>query len=230
MPLTVLVAEDDEGTRLAVRDYLELEGYSVVVADNGETALEQIYRCQPQLVITDVAMPRMDGYELIQQVRQQPALRLMPVVFLTAHTDTQERVKGYQMGCDVYLPKPFELQEIAAIVRNLLERSQLMQATWVQQVALNTAQQRAMASSHQRDAANADLSADVDALLAPDLTSREQDVLTLISDGLSNAQIGDRLYLSPRTVEKYVSSLLRKTDTNNRAELLRYAIDHHMVS
>lgn len=228
MPLTVLVAEDDEGTRLALRDYLELEGYSVVVACNGEAALEQIYRCQPQLVITDVAMPHMDGYDLIRQVRQQPALRLMPVVFLTAHTNTQDRVRGYQLGCDVYLAKPFELQEIAAIVRNLLERAQLMQAAWVQQVALNTAQQRAMAAANPEDLV-ADSILEL-AVNGPDLTNREQDVLVLISDGLSNAQIGDRLYLSPRTVEKYVSSLLRKTDTSNRAELLRFAIDHHMVS
>lgn len=228
MPLTVLVAEDDEGTRLALRDYLELEGYSVVVADNGEAALEQIYRTQPQMVITDVAMPQMDGYELIRQVRQQPALRLLPVVFLTAHTNTQERVRGYQLGCDVYLAKPFELQEIAVIVRSLLERAQLMQAAWVQQVALNTAQQRAIATANQPAAPTEplpDLVSD-----GPGLTNREQDVLALISDGLSNAQIGDRLYLSPRTVEKYVSSLLRKTDTSNRAELLRFAIDHHMVS
>ncbi|PSN19315.1 DNA-binding response regulator [filamentous cyanobacterium CCP5] len=228
MPLTVLVAEDDEGTRLALRDYLELEGYSVVVANNGEVALEQIYRCQPQLIVTDVAMPHMDGYELIRQVRQQPTLRLMPVIFLTAHTNTQDRVRGYQLGCDVYLAKPFELPEIAAIVRNLLERAQLMQAAWAQQVALNTAQQRAMAAVNRDEAI-------LDPLLGlagsgPDLTNREQDVLVLISDGLSNAQIGDRLYLSPRTVEKYVSSLLRKTDTSNRAELLRFAIDHHMVS
>jgi DNA-binding NarL/FixJ family response regulator len=66
--------------------------------------------------------------------------------------------------------------------------------------------------------------------LGPDLTPREQDVLILLSDGLSNAQIGDRLFLSPRTVEKYVSSLLRKTDTSNRSELLRFAISHHLVS
>ena len=55
-------------------------------------------------------------------------------------------------------------------------------------------------------------------------------MLILLSDGLSNAQIGDRLFLSPRTVEKYVSSLLRKTDTNNRSELLRFAISHHLVT
>jgi len=218
MPLTVLVAEDEEGTRLAVRDYLDLEGYSVVTADDGAEALDLIYRCQPQLVITDVAMPGIDGFELVRRVRQEPALRLLPVVFLTARGDTVDRVKGYQLGGDVYLSKPFELQELGAIVRSLLERAQLIQAAWVQQVALNTAQQRAMA------AAKSEIFED-----NPDLTNREKDVLKLISNGLSNAQIGDHLFLSPRTVEKYVSSLFRKTETSNRAELVRFAVDRHMV-
>ncbi|MBD0267983.1 response regulator transcription factor [Pseudanabaena sp. FACHB-2040] len=222
MPLTILVAEDDEGTRLSISDYLELEGYSVLLATDGEDAFRQIFAYQPHLLITDITMPHVDGYELVQRVRQHPAWRLLPVIFLSAHTETENRIKGYQMGCDAYLPKPFELDEIGAVVRNLLERSQLIQAAWINQVALQTAQDRAMALEKAKLGKRAEEP-------KPDLTSREQDVLTLISDGLSNAQIGDRLYLSPRTVEKYVSSLFRKTDTNNRAELVRFAVDHHMV-
>lgn len=239
MPLTVLLAEDDEGTRLSICDYLELEGYSVVLASDGKMALQQVFDYQPHLIITDIGMPYLDGYTLIQKVRQHPAFRLLPVVFLTAHNDMQDRIRGYQVGCDAYLPKPFDLQEIGAIVRNLLERSQLIQSAWIQQVALQTAQQRAMeAEAHalraEAEARSAAMTASAVCLpppdLGPDLTPREQDVLILLSDGLSNAQIGDRLFLSPRTVEKYVSSLLRKTDTSNRSELLRFAISHHLVS
>ncbi|TVP68368.1 MAG: DNA-binding response regulator [Leptolyngbya sp. LCM1.Bin17] len=230
MPLTILIAEDDAGTRLSICDYLELEGYSVVMATDGKMALQQVFDYQPQLVITDVGMPQLDGYALVQGVRQHPAFRLMPVIFLTAHNHMQDRIKGYQMGCDAYLPKPFELQELGAVVRNLLERSQLMQSVWIQQVALNTAQQRAMEleSGGSSQIPPSPIVPLVD--LSSDLTSREQDVLALLSDGLSNAQIGDQLFLSPRTVEKYVSSLLRKTDTSNRSELLRFAISHHWVS
>jgi DNA-binding NarL/FixJ family response regulator len=231
MPLTILVAEDDEGTRLSLCDYLELEGYSVLMASHGEVALQQVFSHQPQLIITDISMPGLDGYTLVQRVRQFPAFRLLPVIFLTAHNQTQDRIRGYQSGCDLYLPKPFELTEIGAIVRNLLERSQLIQSAWIQQVALSTAQQRAL------QAAPPPLTPPPAPVpwptavseLSPDLTAREQDVLTLLSDGLSNVQIGDRLFLSPRTVEKYVSSLLRKTETSNRSELLRFAISHHLV-
>ena len=227
MPLTILIAEDDEGTRLALCDYLELEGYSVLMASHGEMALSQVFSHQPQLIITDIGMPGLDGFTLVQKVRQYPAFRLLPVIFLTAHNQTQDRIRGYQLGCDLYLPKPFELREIGAIVRNLLERSQLIQSAWIQQVALSTAQQRALQSSEVSEAI-APLTPDP-ADLVTEFTAREQDVLTLLSDGLSNAQIGDRLFLSPRTVEKYVSSLLRKTETSNRSELLRFAISHHLV-
>ncbi|WOD40397.1 response regulator transcription factor [Nodosilinea sp. E11] len=227
MPLTILIAEDDEGTRLSLCDYLELEGYSVLMASHGEMALQQVFTHQPQLIITDVGMPGLDGYTLVQKVRQLPAFRLLPVIFLTAHNQTQDRIRGYQMGGDLYLPKPFELTEIGAIVRNLLERSQLIQSAWIQQVALSTAQQRAM-QTEDSSAEVAPWSPTPSELMA-DFTAREQDVLALLSDGLSNSQIGDRLFLSPRTVEKYVSSLLRKTETSNRSELLRFAISHHLV-
>lgn len=227
MPLTILIAEDDEGTRLSLCDYLELEGYSVLMASHGEMALQQVFSHQPQLIITDVGMPGLDGYSLVQKVRQLPAFRLLPVIFLTAHNETQDRIRGYQMGCDLYLSKPVELAEVGAIVRNLLERSQLIQSAWIQQVALSTAQQRALQTSD----ASADITPWVPdpSELVADFTTREQDVLALLSDGLSNSQIGDRLFLSPRTVEKYVSSLLRKTETSNRSELLRFAISHHLV-
>jgi len=230
MPLTILLAEDDEATCLSLGDYLELEGYRVVMATDGETALEKVFTQQPQLLITDIAMPYLDGYALVQQIRQNPAFRLLPVIFLTAHNQTVDRIKGYQVGGDIYLPKPFELSELGAIVRSLLERSQVMQATWIQQVALHTAQQLALKAEAQAMVEPEQITPRAPAGLGPELTAREQDVLALLSGGLSNAQIGDRLFLSPRTVEKYVSSLLRKTDTHNRSELLRFALSHHLVS
>jgi DNA-binding NarL/FixJ family response regulator len=101
------------------------------------------------------------------------------------------------------------MEELGAIVRNLLERSQLIQ----------TEQQfRPSAPINPQDSA-----------LGFELSSREQEVLGLLSQGLSNTQIGEHLHLSARTVEKYVSSLLRKTATMNRAELVRFALKHHLI-
>jgi DNA-binding NarL/FixJ family response regulator len=227
MPLTVLVAEDDIGTRLSVTDYLQILGYVAVKADNGQTALEMVSQYQPHLIITDITMPLLDGYEFIRRVRQQPAFRLLPVIFLTARTNTEERIRGYQLGCDAYLPKPFELSELGAVVRNLLERSQMIESEWRLRLrSLEAPFELVSVLDNKTGLESKSVTAQLPLL---DLTCRERDVLTVLVEGLSNGQIADRLHLSPRTVEKYVSSLLRKTETSNRAELMRFSIDHHLV-
>lgn len=219
MPLTILVADDDPGTRLSISDYLELSGYLVVSAEDGRKALAMVDQYQPHLIVTDITMPQMDGYELVRQVRRQPAFRLLPVIFLTARTNTQERILGYQLGCDAYLPKPFDLEELGAVIRNLLERVQMIQLEWRMRSPTPEIESQQPAEQPRSSAI----------ATALDLTPREWEVLDLLTDGLSNSQIGDRLHLSSRTVEKYVSSLLRKTETNNRAELVRFAMEHHLV-
>ncbi|NEU72695.1 response regulator transcription factor [Hassallia byssoidea VB512170] len=224
MPLTILVVDDDLGTRLSISDYLELSGYIVITADDGQEALEIVEEYHPDLIVTDIVMPRMNGYELVRQVRQKPAFRLLPVILLTARIKTQERILGYQSGCDLYLPKPFELEELAAAIRNLLERSQIMKSEYgfsPQENPANSAPKVADSHNHVNHFEKGEV------LLS--LSSREQEVLYLLTHGLSNAQMGNQLHLSPRTVEKYVSSLLKKTDTNNRAELVRFAITHGLV-
>ncbi|NJO78069.1 MAG: response regulator transcription factor [Cyanobacteria bacterium RM1_2_2] len=223
MPLTVLVADDDLGTRLSVSDYLEILGYTALTAEDGQKALELVGRSQPHLIVTDITMPHLDGYEFIRQVRRQPAFRLLPVIFLTARTNTEERIRGYQLGCDAYLPKPFELAELGAVVRNLLERSQLIESEWRQRLrSVEAEPESELAEPFEKKTVGTQA-------ITLELTCREQDVLSVLAEGVSNMQIGDRLHLSPRTVEKYVSSLLRKTETNNRAELVRFAMEHHLV-
>jgi len=228
MALTVLVVDDDLGTRLAISDYLELQGYFTLMAEDGEKALGQLASAYPHLIVTDIAMPRMDGFELVRRVRQRPEFRLLPVVFLTAHHETESRIRGYQLGGDVYLPKPFDLKELGAVIRNLLERSQLIEAE-LRMRSLATPTPNSMPSESTEEHSLSEEARNLALEIALQLTNREQGVLRLLSDGLSNAQIGDRLHLSPRTIEKYVSNLLRKTETSNRAELVRFAMDHHLV-
>ncbi|OLP20158.1 DNA-binding response regulator [Leptolyngbya sp. 'hensonii'] len=227
MRLTILVADDDPGTRLSISDYLEMSGYSVVAAENGQEALALVEEYQPHLMVTDITMPQMDGYELVRRVRQKPSFRLLPVVFLTARTDTRDRIRGYQLGCDLYLPKPFELDELGAVVRNLLERSQLIQTQMIKQQWQAAEQSAGAVLEAEKVGLMKTSDGPVEARII--LTQREQEVLKLLAHGLSNAQIGDRLHLSPRTVEKHVSSLLRKSDANNRAELVHYAMGHDLI-
>jgi DNA-binding NarL/FixJ family response regulator len=212
MPLLILLAEDDPGIQLAVREYLELSGYSVIVAKNGDEAIEHLESYHPHLIVADIKMPRKDGFQLIQQVRERPEFRLLPVVFLTQRGTTADRIRGYEAGCDVYLPKPFEMEELKAVVQNLLARSQMIQS----EKAIASRQENFFTHEQNQEEFH--------------FTQREKDVLALLTQGHSNTEMGEELHLSPRTVEKYVSSLLRKTDTNNRAELVSFAFKHHLTS
>ena len=216
MPLTILIVDDDLGTRLSISDYLEISGYSVLTAVDGQEALAMLETYHPHLMITDVVMPRMNGYELVQRVRQHPKFRLLPVIFLSGGNKTEERIQGYQSGADIYLPKPFELIELRAAVRNLLERSQM-----ISEYRLSSEEIRNFSQAPAIEVEKPEFQIH--------MTQRENEVLVLLTHGFSNAQIGTRLHLSPRTVEKYVSNLLRKTETNNRAELVGFAMKHRLV-
>ncbi|NEO69887.1 response regulator transcription factor [Moorena sp. SIO3H5] len=229
MPLIILVADDDLGTRLSVSDYLEMSGYSVITAENGQQALSMIETYHPHLLVTDINMPRIDGYELVRKVRQKPPLRLLPVVFLTELNSTNQRIKGYQSGCDVYLPKPFEMQELGAVIQSLLVRSQMIhtELRFPPQTTKEPVDKPASRSINSVDINHQ--SGNSTQAHALQLTEREQQVLNLLATGLSNVEIGNQLHLSPRTIEKYVSRLFRKTDMSNRAELLRFALEHHLI-
>jgi len=215
MPWIILVADDNLGTRLSVSDYLEMSGlYSVITAEDGQDALSKIETCHPHVLVTDINMPRMDGYELVKQVRHQPSFRYLPVVFLTERTGTRTRIDVYKSGGDVYLPKPFEMEELAAIVGNLVERLYTRQNFPLDLIIDKRIPQEALSPKSN----------------GIKLSQREKDVLELLlAKGLSNVEIGDKLNLSPRTVEKYVSSLLRKTGTNKRTELLRFALENSLL-
>lgn len=227
MPLSILVVDDNVAIRCAIQDYLELEGgYSVIASPNGEDALQQLSRYHPHLIIADIRMPRLDGYELVKRLRQRPEFRLIPVVFLTECNETDDRIQGYKVGCDAYLPKPFELEELLAVVQNLLARSQVMQAEF------RFAQ---YPPGPPVPVPNPPLPQPVEApetllgITVEPLTSRETEVLELVIQGCSNTEMGKALHLSPRTVEKYVSQLLRKTQTSNRTTLVRFAMQHHLL-
>ena len=129
MPLTILVVDDDLGIRVAVGDYLETLGFVVTSVSNGWAALEGIAQVLPHLLVVDIAIPQMSGYELVRRVRSEGSMRLLPVIFLTERNETANRILGYQVGCDSYLAKPFELEELATIVKNLLDRNHLLDRT-----------------------------------------------------------------------------------------------------
>lgn len=116
----ILIVDDDDKIISMLRRGLAFEGYEVVTASNGEQGLNKMMESEPDMVILDVMMPRVDGWEVCRRIRE--AGSSVPVLMLTAKDDIKDRVKGLDNGADDYLVKPFALEELLARVRALLRR------------------------------------------------------------------------------------------------------------
>ena len=117
----ILVVDDEARMRRFIRMNLELENYQVVEAKNGLEALEQIRQYTPDLVIMDVMMPEMDGFETLRMLRQNSTV---PVILLTVKSDEEDRIRGLDLGADDYITKPFSPRELISRVKAVLRRAQ----------------------------------------------------------------------------------------------------------
>ncbi|MCL2936942.1 MAG: response regulator transcription factor [Trichodesmium sp. MAG_R02] len=230
VPGKILLVDDEPGLREAVKLYLEDSGFDVCVASNVEDALGLLQSNLPDLVITDIMMPQVDGYQFLQKLREEPRFKTLPVVLLTAKGMTTDRISGYQAGCDAYLPKPFDPEELLAIVENLLERRKSLQTTNGEEENLDIAALASQIAEIKAMLTGKSAIAKTTSLIKIDLTPREQSVLDLVAKGLMNKEIARDLKTSVRNVEKYVSRLFTKTGTNSRTELVRYALEHGLTN
>jgi DNA-binding response OmpR family regulator len=120
----ILVVDDERDLVWSLRHSLAEEGYEVFTAYSGEQAMAIIGKHRPDIVILDVVMPGMDGWEVCRQLRQDPTSASVPVLFLTVRRNVPDRIKGLEEGADDYLAKPFDLGELKARVKALLRRTQ----------------------------------------------------------------------------------------------------------
>ncbi|MCU0526388.1 MAG: response regulator transcription factor [Elainella sp. Prado103] len=226
----LLLVDDEPGLRQAVQAYLEDEGFKVHVASNAREGWDLLQHISPDLIISDIMMPQVDGYQFLQQLREDLRFQAVPVVFLTARGMTADRIQGYNAGCDAYLSKPFDPDELVAIVSNLLDRRSAIVPTSGEGETPDLAEMARQIAKI--EAFIEHRSGYVQTTPAPihlDLTPREQSVLELVAEGLMNKEIAKRLETSVRNVEKYVSRLFSKTGTNSRTELVRYALEHGLT-
>ncbi len=121
MARKVLVVDDEPTLVAALRYNLEREGFQVLEAGNGETALQVARTQSPDLVILDVLLPGLDGFEVCRRLRRESAV---PIIMLTAKGEETDRVVGLELGADDYVPKPFSMRELLARVRALLRRAE----------------------------------------------------------------------------------------------------------
>ncbi|NCS50170.1 MAG: response regulator transcription factor [Microcystis aeruginosa BK11-02] len=208
----LLLIDDDPNLILLVKDYLEFRGYRVTTAENGREALEILERGantakareMPDMIICDLIMPEMDGYAFVEKIRQDSRFSGIPVIFLSPNAQSQDKVTGLTTRADVYMVKPFEPEELVALVESSLTQAGrlLKRSTRIH-------------------------SPDVTPLQVPgnvELTPTELKVVQLVAQGLANREIAEKLNVSQRTIESHVSNMLHKTSLHNRTELAQWAI------
>jgi len=164
----------------------------------------------PDLIVSDIRMPGMDGYELVRNLRASARTKLIPIVFLTAKDETTDRIAGFRSGVDAYLTKPFEPDELVAVVANILKRVESTHA----EIARLFGRTELSEQEPVRD---------------EDLTDAEWRVAEAVARGLSNKEIAAEFNLSLRTIEGHISRILDKKYFSNRVEIARYVLERKQV-
>jgi putative two-component system response regulator len=135
---TLLIVEDNDVLRDGLHDMLTYEGFSVVTARNGREALALLKSITPELIVSDITMPVMDGLDFYRAVREQPTWVTIPFIFLTARADPKDFLVGRNLGVDDYLTKPINREELVTAVRSRLARSRQIQVAQLQQAYLGS--------------------------------------------------------------------------------------------
>lgn len=206
----ILVVDDDATLRMALTRYLEKRGYLTQSVASGLAALLVFDQDPPDLVVSDVMMPEMDGFEFCRRLRSIRSGQLVPFIFLSSKGEVEDRVQGHSTGADDYLIKPFEPRELLAKIESQLERSRRIHSEIVLLMQRDSKPQ------------NGHVAATPHPL---PLTPAEEKVFWEVIQGFTNKQIGDRLFVSPRTVQTHLSNILSKLQLENRSQLVRFAFE-----
>ena len=209
----ILIADDDQILRTVLRNYLQNQGFQVKDVCSGLEALEAFDEYVPDIVVSDVTMPRMNGLEFCRQLRLKPSGQLVPFIFLSGQDELEDRIQGHSIGADDYITKPFDLKELLAKIKAQLDRVNRIN------------NQINILIENSQDEQNSDESNSDEQIKDLPLTPGEIRVFWEVIKGLTNKQISNHLFISPRTVQTHVSSILHKLALKNRSQLVRFAYE-----
>lgn len=230
----VVIVDDEQSIRKAVGNYLSDQGYQVTACADARAALNTFKSKRtinkegvetirpPDVVVSDIRMPDMDGLLLLQELRSDELLVGVPVILLTAKGMTQDRIAGYRAGADAYLPKPFDPEELLAMVDHLILRHETLNGENVEVEDLRRDLDEIKYLLLEKGGAGVG-NGWVEAT-SVFLTPAEREVLELLCQGLTTKEIAAEAFLSTRRVEQLLTTMFRKTKVSNRTELVRWAV------
>ncbi len=189
--LTILIVEDDKDARETLKSMIELDFKYVYEAANGCEGLEAYQTYKPDIILTDIQMPCMNGIEMLQEIRMISHEPL--VIFISAYSDVQTLLQAIDLKIDAYIIKPF-------MYKDILEKI------------------------------DANLSYEADEnTLHKELSKREMEVFIDIAKGIKPTHIASKYALKPKTVSTYRKRILQKLNMNSNAELIKYALNNHLI-
>ncbi len=203
--LTKILLVDDNPKFL--EDVLPFYGYEVKCAHDGVECLEILNSDELfDLVLLDIMMPKMDGWETLKNIRKTPICKDIPVIMLTAVNEDQKMVTGLKIGADDYIVKPFVLPNLLARIEAVLRRSRTIQ----------NKSQKSNVTINQINQFNS-------------LTRREKDVLLLVTQGENNKSIAEKLVVSEITVKSHLNNIFKKLNVSNRTQAVLLAMQMNLV-
>ena len=208
----ILLIDDEKKHLEATKKYLEYQGFEVFIESSCEKVLYFINTIKPDIIIVDILMSNMDGYQFVEELQLRKNCLEIPFIFVTAKGMTQDRIKGYKIGCSGYIPKPFDPDELVAIIKNILKRKNI----YINEIKRTRKEFRSMNVCIENHYNLLQMGS-----LKLDLTEREISILESVMQGFKNREIATTLNTSIRNVEKYISRLLAKTNCKNRSELIK---------
>lgn len=199
---TILIIEDEPQTRENLQTILEMEGFRAMTAPDGRAGLDLIRRERPDLILSDVSMPELDGHGVLRELRADEATLTIPLIFLTARGEKRDMRDGMNLGADDYLTKPIDTEDLLAAIQARLARQEALQ-------------------SH---GAGPDFSSAAP-LEKLGLTPREAEVLLWVAQGKANADVATILGISEKTAKIHLWHVFEKLHVETRTAAALIAIE-----
>lgn len=197
---TVLVIDDNPINLDVLCDYLSTMGVKVLVKIDGESGIETAMRKQPDIIILDILMPVMDGYETCRRLKSEPTTQAIPVIFASALNETIDKLKGFEVGGVDYISKPFAVEEVLARLENCVKLHRQIN-------------EKRKISSQNRE----------EKIAFYQLSEREIKILQLYASGSTRSEMAEKIYLSENSIKWYLKELFIKLNVKNRAQAIEKA-------